>query len=451
MECPICASSFNKGNRTEVQCFSCSYIACKDCVRTFITASNHLPKCMNCNVLFTTSFMVRNLSRSWVNTYKGQLSQILIGIELGKLPETQPYVEAEIHRQRIISENLLHEKELRILKDKVLALSTTIRINKYLIHGEPIPAHFGVTETPITPKQLIMQCPLDCRGFLSSQYKCGTCEKQVCSECIMFKDSDHVCIEEHKLSAELIKRESKACPKCGARICKIDGCDQMFCTSQMDGVHCGTAFSWKTGKIETGTIHNPHYYELARKGIAITRNIGDVQCGGVPPIHNVLIYLLSMNRDVERNNLIKIHRRICEIVQYTTRDFRATLQSHESTMRDLRVKYMMRTVDKPLFAELVYKAKRDHEKNQEQHPILELMTICGIETFHKINDMYEHTMYNTEPLEYLSSVREYCNEQLKELSITYNCSVNIMDAEFKSMCVKFNMNGLFEKSTAKTT
>jgi hypothetical protein len=112
---------------------------------------------------------------------------------------------------------------------------------------------------------------------------------------------------------------------------------------------------------------------------------------------------------------------------------------------------MMRTVDKPLFAELVYKAKRDHEKNQEQHPILELMTICGIETFHKINDMYEHTMYNTEPLEYLSSVREYCNEQLKELSITYNCSVNIMDAEFKSMCVKFNMNGLFEKSTAKTT
>lgn len=401
---------------------------------------------MNCNVLFTTNFMVRQLSRSWVNSYKGQLTQILTSIELGKLPETQPYVEVEIQRQRLISENLRHEKELRNLKDKMLALSTTININKYLIRGEPVPAHFGVTEQLVavdTRKQFIMQCPLECRGFLSSQYKCGTCEKTVCSECLMLKESEHVCIEENRLTAEMIKRESKGCPKCGARICKIDGCDQMFCTSQIDGVHCGTAFSWKTGKIETGTVHNPHYYELVRKGFDVApRNIGDVQCGGVPFIHNVLRVLLAMNRDVERNKLIKIHRRVCEIVQYTTTDFRTKIQSYESNMRELRVKYMMRTITKALFSELVYKTVRDHQKNQDLHHILELMSICGIETFQKIVDVFDHhDVYNSEPLTYLSCVREYCNEQLKELSITYNCTVCILDIDFKELPVKFNMKG----------
>lgn len=444
MECFICASSFNKANRAEVHCFSCNYVACKECVRTFIASSNQLPKCMNCNVLFTTSFMVRNLSRSWMNAYKNQLSQILTGIELGKLPETQPYVEAEIQRQRIIQENQVHEKELKILKDKMGILSTAIHINKYLIRGEPVPAHFGVTEQPVvvdTRKQFIMQCPLDCRGFLSSQYKCGTCEKSVCSECLMLKESDHVCVEENRLTTEMIKRESKGCPKCGARICKIDGCDQMFCTSQIDGVHCGTAFSWKTGKIETGTVHNPHYYELIRKGFDVApRNIGDVQCGGVPPIHNVSAGLLVMKRDVERTKLITIHRRICEIVQYTTHDFRTKLQSHETYMRSIRVMYMMRTINKPAFSESVFKAKRDHAKNQDLHHILELLSICGIETFQKIVQNYaHHDVYNNEPLAYLDSVREYCNQQIKELSITYNCVVTIMNDDFKEVSVKFNM------------
>ena len=445
MECPICASSYNKGNRTEIECFSCTFGACKECVRTFISTSNHLPKCMNCNVLFPTSFMVRNLSRSWVQAYRVQLTQILTGIELGKLPETQPYVETEIQRQRIASENVHHEKELRMLKDKMVALTRIITINKYVIRGEPVPAHFGVAGLPgvDTRKQFIMQCPLDCRGFLSTQYKCGTCEKTICSECLMLKESDHVCLEDNRLTAEMIKRESKGCPKCGARICKIDGCDQMFCTSQIDGVHCGTAFSWKTGKIETGTVHNPHYYELIRKGFDVApRNIGDVQCGGVPPIHNVCAGLLTMNRDIERNTLIRVHRRICEIVQYTTHDFRTKLHSYESTMRDLRVKYMMRTINKGAFSELIFKTKRDHEKNQDLHHILELMSICGIETFQKINQVFTyHDVYNGEPLAYLSSVREYCNDQLKELSITYNCFVTILDNDFKDVSLKFNMRG----------
>ena len=52
----------------------------------------------------------------------------------------------------------------------------------------------------------------------------------------------------------------------------VKNCDQMWCTQ------CHTAFSWKTGKIET-TIHNPHFYEWQRQNGTVVRNPNDIECG----------------------------------------------------------------------------------------------------------------------------------------------------------------------------
>jgi hypothetical protein len=108
-------------------------------------------------------------------------------------------------------------------------------------------------------KIFIMKCQVnDCGGFLSQQYKCGLCTKFTCSACYMPKDENHICNPDDVASTKMIKDETRPCPKCSTRIYKIDGCDQMWCTD------CKTAFSWKTGTIVNGNVHNPHYYEYLR-------------------------------------------------------------------------------------------------------------------------------------------------------------------------------------------
>ena len=45
----------------------------------------------------------------------------------------------------------------------------------------------------------------------------------------------------------------------------VRNCDQMYC------MQCHTAWDWITQTIETGRIHNPHYYEWLR-----TQNNGEI-------------------------------------------------------------------------------------------------------------------------------------------------------------------------------
>jgi len=56
-----------------------------------------------------------------------------------------------------------------------------------------------------------------------------------------------------------------------------------------------------------------------------------------------------------------------------------------------------------------------------------------------------------EPLKQLHAVREYCNEQLKQVSITYHCTVNEYDDLFTSHSAKYNMNGEKKKQIVWTT
>jgi hypothetical protein len=124
----------------------------------------------------------------------------------------------------------------------------------------------------------ICPCPEnECKGFIDDiEYKCGICEKQVCKTCYIQAEDEHKCNPEVVETVKMLKKETKPCPKCRVPIFKIDGCDQIWCTS------CHTAFSWRTGEVESGKIHNPHYYQWMRENGGLAREQGDVKvetCG----------------------------------------------------------------------------------------------------------------------------------------------------------------------------
>ena len=472
MDCDICANKFNKGTRSVVKCGACDFECCKECMRTYLEQSTSLPHCMNCKVRLSYNFMVRHLNRSWMNdSYKNSLATIFTGKQIGLMPETQPFVEVELQRRNIVKETNQYKAELKTIYKRARKLEQAIRANGYKLRGEDVPEVLRnelVSNSSIvidSMKKFIMACPLDqCRGFLSTQYVCGTCQKSICSECLTLKLDDHVCNELDRLSAEIIKKETKACPTCGTRIYKIDGCDQMYCTAIHNGMHCNTAFSWKTRQIEQN-IHNPHYYELMRQKGVQFRNVGDVQCGGVPSARGLVralehfkdrIYLGDM-----RSYLVRLHRRISELVQYVTTTYRARVRDHDETLKNIRIKYMLKEMSYDDFSNTIYKLEYNHQKLLDIQQVLELFGISGIEALITITertpvlpDVEWERIIEDEPnipmifkdhldktLHNLHQVRHYGNEQFKQIGITYNCSVPEYNETFEFTNVKYKMNG----------
>lgn len=118
--------------------------------------------------------------------------------------------------------------------------------------------------TKVQRKQFTMPCPKDeCLGFLSQRYKCSLCEVYVCHQCHEVKkgdnDDEHMCNDDVVKSVQLIKRDSKSCPSCHSLIHRYEGCPQMWCTQ------CKVAFDWRTGRIDNGPVHNPHYADWLQR------------------------------------------------------------------------------------------------------------------------------------------------------------------------------------------
>jgi hypothetical protein len=156
------------------------------------------------------------------------------------LPTRQLRVEATLKMRDVQGKmKQINEELLEIEKQKSKILQRSNRLNVELTRyyaeseGRAPPAWTlaeGEAKKPTEERaKFIMKCPdVDCRGFLSTAYKCGTCQKWACSECLevkgLEKDVEHTCSEEKKATVALIIKESKPCPKCGERISKVDGC-----------------------------------------------------------------------------------------------------------------------------------------------------------------------------------------------------------------------------------
>jgi hypothetical protein len=451
--CTICCETYNKSNHSSVCCPNkeCNYTACKECIRTYLLGKTNAPHCMSCKQAWSYYFMAMNLNKVYLeNQYTKHRAKILMESEKSKMPDTMNAVD-----NYVAGENL--EKEAKIMDQDIADLHKQLRDLNAERNNKLQEANALKTGKKVVTerKKFIMPCPCDdCRGFLSTSYKCGACSNHACPRCLEVLGPNpnhvqHTCNEDEVKTAELIKNTTKPCPKCGERISKIEGCDQMWC------VTCHTAFSWRTGNIENGVVHNPHYYQYQRQvnnGEAV-RNPGDVLCGGLPnwfsnrrnmraKWHQSPQPVDASPEDLSNFMAVTelfetIHRVIAHVTHAELVGIRNRVRD-ANDHRNLRIQYILNRIDEKKMSEIINAEDKKLMKDNELLHIYELISVVGIELFvsiqDKINESSGENMITTNEMTQFMKEKacefmkftDYCNEQFRKISISYNCSIPII-------------------------
>jgi len=262
-ECPICIETFTLATRKEIVCPYCNYKTCIKCMKQHILNQQN-PNCMNCHIEFNREFIDLNMTKAFrTKELKQHRENILLEREKSLLPATIVYAEQEKARRNMEKECQDMEDRIKVLQQEIDMIRTNI-IDRRREHYTTL-TNGMVASTSQPRRAFIKACVVSgCRGFLSTQYKCGICDTWVCPDCHEVKscqkDEQHKCNSETVESVKLIVKETKPCPKCGVVIYKSEGCHQMWCTE------CHTTFDWATGReTMTTNIHNPHYFEWVRR------------------------------------------------------------------------------------------------------------------------------------------------------------------------------------------
>ena len=437
--CETCCSEFTVQLRKQLTCPYCEYKSCVNCVKRYLLSVGVDPHCMSCRKEWNDDFLDLNFTKSFrTGPYKKHREDILMERELAILPTRQERVEATL-KVRSNSAKLKEYSDelntLEMLRKQIFSKYSSVRsqVIRYTAEAEgrqPPAWTLGHGEAKTEKAKFIMKCPsTECRGFLSTAYKCGTCQLWACPDCLVIKgeekEAEHTCDPGQKESVALIIKESKGCPKCGQRISKIDGCDQMWCTD------CHTAFSWTTGQIVNGIVHNPHYYDFLRKegnGVA-PRNIGDVPCGGLPAYTR--IYRLV--KDMEDSKIImQIHRISAEIQDQRIGQYQGHFTADDNG--DLGVRYLMKEIAKEdMKAELV-KREVKRIKHAAIRAVLEMFVHTSIIL---LNTLCEElpANYSQSAIRLLmaeridqcllsfTNLKKYVNDTLMNISRMKQCSV----------------------------
>lgn len=430
IDCPICYLSTPLSKSTA--CPMCSYRVCCECLRMHIVSGNSPAKCINqtggCEKDLNTTYLTATFGREWVRKeYRTFLATIYLERERGLLQTTQQLIPAYRKLQRLTqlsgrterwlekhsyTDNIAkqYNVKLRQYEDmnlKILNLSTVIDELVNLEDGRIVSAN-------ITQKTYIQGCPIDgCNGLIDTEFQCEVCGSCICGECRVPLDpkQSHVCLPSDIATTKAMIVNTKPCPKCAAAIYKIDGCDQMWC------VVCKVAFSWVTGAIETGKIHNPEYYNWLRQ-----KSLADGGDGSIPrdeddiePTHITASSILMTTVGLQKTFLMK------KAYAAAQRELLTDIQDIEAetlhSLRTLRARYLVGhiTLDEwqkriPFFyrkrwmlrhKDQVYKAMSNaiiEIIHDFERAAVELFTIICDEKTASVRTLYEATMDRVEEL-----------------------------------------------------
>jgi len=274
--CEVCCEKINNSNHKKVECPFCDLKSCRSCSQKYLLSTMEDPHCMGCKHEHNRELVDTYCSAVFRNVhYRKHRENVLFEREKARLPETQPYVIQELKRRTLRTSYVY----LYFILGKIDYIHDLSEDVKLALREETRKAITSIYEelhgmADVNNNHVYTQACLnnDCNGFLDENYACGICTMTFCNKCHEKMSSTHKCNKDTVKTVKLIKKDTRSCPKCGVLIHKLEGCAQIWCTQ------CQTAFDWKTGRIETGRIHNPHYFEFKKR----SREHGDIPCGGRP-------------------------------------------------------------------------------------------------------------------------------------------------------------------------
>ena len=397
-ECPVCCNSFTLQVRRKTECNYCTYAACAACVQQYLLASVQDAHCMSCRNGWNREFLGAALCKSFINgPYKLHRQRVLLDREKALLPDSQIMLENYRVAQQLERLVVANEAEMRDIRRRLNELTWDVQRDRNQIHrirtggyttdGDP---HGGTGREGREHRRFIRACPADgCRGFLSSQWKCGTCELFSCSTCHEVKgedrDAPHTCDPDVAASAALLSRDTKPCPKCASMIYKIDGCDQMWCTQ------CQTAFSWRSGAVVVNAIHNPHYYEWMRRanGGEIPREPGDVPGGqggpcaaGLPGAWDLGRHIRAHGEETQYGRLMEIHRLARHLQDTVLRRLRGRFRAEDNA--DLRLQYLLNNIDEVEWRRKLQQREKKREKDLAVRQVYEMFVAVVTDSLRSI-------------------------------------------------------------------
>ena len=362
-ECSICYDDSIKSKI--VTCLKCNNTCCENCFQRYLLEKPDLsPVCMHdkCEKKLTIQNIIIATNKKWFEEiYKPYRSDLLMKIEKTQLTET-------------IEAAKIYQETFYVLANP--EYSYEIHENAEIcqdVFGKGWEGfNFSANEPrPITTyKGFQFGCPnIGCLGKVIESV-CNLCASNICLDCHeIIRTKDHLCNKDIVESIKAVFKESRPCPKCSALISKIEGCDQMFCTQ------CHTTYSWNTGELITGFVHNPHYFawlDEQKKKLPVRINIACEEFISYERLISIFSHykinsktppLPKMNTFFDKLPTIEHYRLAFKRLHANILHIRATSGNHANIRmvdnHDLRVKLISEEInEKDMLNELF---KRDYD------------------------------------------------------------------------------------------
>jgi hypothetical protein len=227
MSCPICVDDYDNRTKRKVICNFCQAENCRSCLEKYLLSSQQeVPHCMYCRHEWSMDFLAEETPNSFHNMkFRNHQAKILMDKEMSLLPQTQVAVvillDQRKDEKRISDECDVIQSEINELEMQCARLR-----NQMWVVQRSAANNGGVRDIKKEKeerKKFTRACPLEeCRGFLSTQWKCGTCESWFCPKCMDPKDGKndetHLCDQDKVKTMDMLNNNTKPCPGCGEGI-----------------------------------------------------------------------------------------------------------------------------------------------------------------------------------------------------------------------------------------